>query len=75
MRISIRKPLDEWDEEDLKQVLAIVQRKVRNGEYTENTAYEYKKTLRKFSNGYVEKIGQGLKFLEEVSRKTESPFS
>ncbi len=67
-----KKPFDEWGEEDIKIVMATVQQKVRSGEYSENTGYEYKKTLKKFFKWFYGEEWSGLKILRGNNKRNKS---
>lgn len=67
-----RKPFDKWDEEDIKVVMAVVQQKVRSGEYSENTGYEYRKTLKKFFKWLYGAEWRGLKILRGNDKRNAS---
>jgi integrase len=54
-----QKPFDEWDEDDLKDVLYAIQ---TNG-YSANTVYEYRKGLKKFFKWLNGEEWKGLKLL------------
>ncbi len=69
----LRKPLSLWDEEDLKVVMAKIQKKVRVGVYTKNTAYEFKKTLRRFFKWLHGEEWNGLRVLRGSVKERTKP--
>ncbi len=69
----LRKPLSLWDEEDLKVVMAKIQEKVRVGVYTKNTAYEFKKTLRRFFKWLHGEEWDGLRILRGSVKERTKP--
>ncbi len=69
----LQKPLSLWDEEDIKAVMVKIQEKVRTGEYTKNTAYEFRKTFRKFFKWLHGEEWKGLRVLRGSVKKRNKP--